>query len=244
MKVINCKELNRTLLSASILILLCVGPQSTTAQSLYNTFQKLKIPDIIPVTTSTSTIRVELNGNVVKPGDPIPAKNFKNLDIMKGVTWDVSGYEPKYTLMLLDLDKKPPTNGTLNIYNQYTNLNIPGNQIINGQVIVALEAPNVPCEVSTKHRLVILALHQDQNFDIADVAYISASAGHSARRENFKLEDFIKRHRLHLAAANVFVAIGETGSTCSGSITLHPQLFTMSWMLIVMVILQKMLKFQ
>ena len=244
MKVINCKDLNRTLLSASILILLCVGPQSTIAQSLYNTFQKLKIPDIIPVTTSTSTIRVELNGNVVKPGDPIPAKNFRNLDIMKGVSWEPNSYDSKYTLMLLDLDKKPATNGTLNPYNQYTNLNIPLNQIINGQVIVALEAPSVPCQVSAKHRLVILAFHQDQNLDIADLAYIAASAGHSKTRENFRIEEFVKRHRLHLEAANVFLAISEPGSLCSAGMTLQPQNLTLLWTLIVMVILQKMLKFQ
>lgn len=213
----------------------------TIAQSLYQSFQKLKIPDLVPVTTSTATIRVELNGNVVKPADPIPARSFRNLDIMKGVTWEISDNDAKYTLMLLDLDRKPNQNGTLNIYNQYTSLNIPGNQIVNGQAIVAFDPPNVPCQPSTKHRLVMLAFHQDQNFDLTDVAHISAPAGPSSRRENFRLDDFIKRQRLHLVAANVFLAIGEVNGVCSSSTTLQPQHLITSSMLILMVMVHKML---
>lgn len=229
-------RVDRTLFFASLFILfICAGPQLSLAQSLYQSFQKLKIPDLIPVSYSTDTIRVELNGNIVKPGDPIPARSFRNLDIMKGVHWEPD-YDSKYTLMLLDLDRRPNQNGTLNIYNQYTSLNIPGNQIVNGQAIVAFDPPNVPCQPSTKHRLVMLAFHQDQNFDLADVAYISAPAGYSSRRENFRLDDFIQRHRLHLAAANVFLAIGEVNGVCSAGSTLQPSyLVTVFTLVMIMV---------
>lgn len=227
---------------ASVSILsLYVTPQLAVAQSLAAMTQKLKIPDIIPITGSTSTIRVEINNNAVKPGDAIPARNFKNLDIMKGVSWDVgSNYDARYTLMLLDLDRKlsnANNNGTHTIYNQYTSLNIPGNYIGAGQVIVAFDPPNVPCHPSTKHRLVMLAFHQDQNIDLADIAYISASAGHSPRRENIKLDDFISRHRLHLVAANVFQAVGEANGICSGSATVYPHIFTLSSSIIIVMVM-------
>lgn len=230
-----------TVLCASVIILQCFAAQLTIAQSLYQTFQKLKIPDLVPVTTSTATIRVELNGNVVKPGDPIPAKNFRNSDIMRGVSWETSDDDVKCTLMLLDLDRKPNQNGTLNIYNQYTSLNIPGNQIANGQAVVAYDPPNVPCQPSTKHRLIMLAFHQDQNLDLADVAHVSAPVGHHVRRENFKLDEFIKRQRLHLLAANVFLAIGEVNGVCSAGATLQPQHIITASMLVLMVMLHKML---
>uniref|UniRef100_A0A6G1SPF0 OV-16 antigen n=1 Tax=Aceria tosichella TaxID=561515 RepID=A0A6G1SPF0_9ACAR len=225
--------LGTMLLTSSILVvLLCIAPHFTSAQSLYSMAQKLKIPDVIPITGSTSTIKVELNGNVVKPGDAIPARNFKNFDVNK-VTWDAE-YDSKYTLMLLDLDRKSNTNAT-NIYNQYTNLNIPGNMVASGQVIVAFDLPNIPCQPSTKHRLVLLAFHQDQTLDLADIAYISASSGHSPRREMNKFDDFTSRHRLHLVAANVFQAIGEVNGVCSAATTVYPNIFSLSSIIVVMV---------
>jgi hypothetical protein len=201
--------------------------------------QKLKIPDIIPITGSTSTLRVELNGNVVKPGDAIPARNFKNFDVMKGVSWDTD-YDAKYTLMLLDIDRKSNSNAT-NIYNQYTNLNIPGNAVGSGQVIVVFDTPNIPCQPSTKHRLVMLAFHQDQTIDLADIAYIAASSGHSPRRELTKFDDFISRHRLHLVAANVFQAIGEVNGVCSAAATVYPNIFSLSSIIVLMVMFQLVL---
>lgn len=228
-----------TITEASVLILLAFMQIIMTEASLQSNMQKLKIPsDIVPVTGYTNTIKVELNGNVIKPGDPVPARNFKNLDFQK-INWDAD-YEAKYTLMLLDLDRKPGTNGSLNIYNQFTSVNIPGNIINGGQSIVAFDSPNVPCQPSTKHRLVMLAFRQDQNIDLADIAYISAPTGPSQRRENFKLEEFISRHRLELAAANVFLAIGEANGICSASITIH-SLQSMSFGLVAMVMLTSVL---
>lgn len=202
--------------------------------ALLSNMQKLKIsPDVIGVTDYTNTIRVELHGNVVKPGDPVPAKHFKDLNMAK-ITWDVNNFDNRYTLLLLDLDRKPGPNNTQNIYNQFTSLNIPGNVINAGQTIVAFDTPIVPCQPSTKHRILMLAFIQDQNIDISEVAYMSASSGHSVKRENFKLDDFIRRHRLDLAAANVFLAIGESNGICSGGSTLH-SFHSLSTILIAMV---------
>ena len=217
---------------ASFLVLLCFAPEFTIAQSLSSMAQKLKIPDVIPITGSTSTIKVELNGNLVKPGDAIPARNFKSFEVNK-VSWDAD-YDSKYTLMLVDLDRKSNSNVT-NLYNQYTNLNIPGNNVASGQVIVAFDLPNIPCHPSTKHRLVMLAFHQDQTIDLADIAYISASSGHSPRRELSKFDDFTSRHRLHLVAANVFQAIGEVNGVCSAATSIYPNIFSLSSIIMVMV---------
>jgi len=184
--------------------------------------QKLKIsPDIINIPSYLNTIKVELHGNNVKPGDPVPAKNFKDLNMAK-ISWDIESFEARHTLLLLDLDRKPAgSNATNNGYNQFTSLNIPGNAINAGQAIVAFETPVVPCQPSAKHRIVMLAYHQGQNIDISDVAYMSASSGQSSKRENFKLDEFVNRHRLELVAANVFQAIGETNGICSASSSLH-----------------------
>jgi hypothetical protein len=224
------------LTTATILVLICIAPQLSTAQSLNAMLTKLKIADSIPVPSGTSTLRVELNGNVVKPGDAIPARNFKNFDINKGVSWD-SDYDTKYTLMLLDLDRKSNSNAT-SIYNQYTNLNIPGNAVGSGQVIVAFDLPNIPCQPSTKHRLAMLVYRQDQTIDLADIAYISASSGHSPRREMSKFEDFTSRHRLSLVAINVFQAIGEVNGVCSAAAAVYPDIFSLSSIIIVMVMFQ------
>lgn len=192
--------------------------------SLVSNMQKLKIsPDILPTNNYLSTIKVELHGNVVKPGDPVPAKNFKDLNMAK-ISWDVDNFEARYTLLLLDVDRKAGAGSNAsqtNIYNQFTSLNIPGNIINAGQTIVAFDTPVVPCQPGSKHRILMLAFHQDQNIDISDVAYISASSGQSSKRENFKLDDFINRHRLELVAANVFLAVGETNGVCSGSPSLY-----------------------
>lgn len=154
---------------------------------------------------------------------------------MAKIVWDVSNFDARHTLLLLDLDRKHSGNGTNSIYNQFTSLNIPGNVINAGQTIVAFDTPIVPCQPSSKHRILMLAFHQKQNIDISDVAYMSASSGQSSKRENFKLNDFINRHRLDLVAANVFLAIGETNGVCSSSVTLHSLRSVSSSILIAMV---------
>lgn len=203
--------------------------------SLQSVLQKMRIhPDTIEVDDSTQVIKVELHGNIVKPGDPIPARHFKDLSMGK-IFWDPYDLTKSHTLMLLDLDRKPGSNVTQNIYNQYTSLNIPGNIINQGQTIVALDTPIVPCQPSAKHRILMLVFQQDQNIDISDAVNISAASGHSQKRENFKLSEFIQRHRLSLLAANAFFAMGEANGVCSGSITIH-SLQSISTVLIAMVI--------
>lgn len=228
-------------LSALLMTLCCT--LSITSQfaaaaadgSLQSILQKMRIhPDTIEVDDSTQVIKVELHGNVVKPGDPIPARHFKDLSMGK-IFWDPYDYSKPHTLMLLDLDRKPGSNVTQNIYNQYTSLNIPGNTINQGQTIVALDTPIVPCQPSAKHRILMLVFQQDQNIDISDAVNISAASGHSQKRENFKLSDFIQRHRLSLLAANAFFAMGEANGVCSGSITIH-SLQNISTILFAMVI--------
>lgn len=211
---------------SALLMTLCVlafiNAQFAIADSnLMSSMQKLKIsPDIVYVNDDIAVIKVELHGNTVKPGDPVPARHFKDLNMAK-ISWEADDYTAPHTLLLLDLDRKPSSNLTQNIYNQYTSLNIPGSYINQGQTIVAFDTPIVPCQPSTKHRILMLAFQQDQNIDISEVAYMSASSGHSHKRENFKLREFIDRHRLKLVAANVFLAMGESNGVCSGSVTLH-----------------------
>lgn len=219
----------------TLCILAITSQYAAADSSLQSSMQRLKIsPDIINVNDYTGVIKVELHGNIVKPGDPVPARHFKDLNMAK-ITWESDDYSVPHTLLLLDLDRKPGSNSTQNIYNQYTSLNIPGNVINQGQTIVAFDTPIVPCQPSAKHRILMLAFTQDQNIDISDVAYISASSGHSHKRENFKLREFIDRHRLRLTAANVFLAMGESNGVCSGSVTLH-SLQSISLILIAMVI--------
>lgn len=213
-----------TILQASLLCLLASLIQIVPlieAQQLMSTMQKLKIPDeIVPMSGYVVPITVELNGNSIKPGDPVPAKNFKNLDL-KNIKWDAYDSDARYTFMLLDLDRKPGLNGTMNIYNQFTSINIPGNQIGQGQVIVGFDPPSVPCHPSTKHRLLMLAFRQVETIDLVKIVNISAPAGPSPTRENLKLSEIIQRHRLTLEAANVFYAVGEANGICSGSMTIH-----------------------
>lgn len=225
------------MLTASILVLLlCIAPKLTAAQSLSSIAQKLKLPESIPITSSTPIVRVQVSGNAVKPGDVISAKVLKGLDINK-VDWDAD-YSGKYILMLLDLDRPKPDSNTTMIYNQYTNLNIPGNHVSSGQVITAFDSPSIPCQPPTKHRLVLLVLQQDQTIDLTDIAYISSPVGYSTRRDLSKFEDFTSRHRLHVAAANVFQAIGEVNGVCSAATTVHPSILSLSSIIIVMVMFQ------
>lgn len=231
----NIYYLSALLLALCTLSLTSFGLVKADAQLLQQV-QKLKVsPDIIHIPSYIGTIRVELYNNPIKPGDSVPARNFKDLNMAK-ITWDVSNYDARHTLLLLDLDRKAGANNTQNIYNQFTSLNIPGNLINAGQNIVAFEPPSVPCQPSTKHRILMLAFHQDQNIDIPDIAYMAASSGDSTRRENFKLQNFITRHRLELVAANVFSATGETNGICSSSSTIHHSIQSVSSILIAMVI--------
>lgn len=229
-------------LTAFLLTLCAISIVPISAdRALSSALEKLKIsPDIISIHDDLTTIKLELHGNNVKPGDPVPAKHFKDLNINK-IHWDAT-FDDRHTVMLVDLDRKPGPNITQNIYNQFTSLNIPGNAIGAGQTIVAFEPPIVPCHPSTKHRILLLALKQEQNIDLKDVFYISASSGHSESRENFKLNDFVKRHRLELVAANILQAIGETNGVCSGSTTLH-SIHSITTFLIAMVMLKTALGF-
>lgn len=237
-KVIALKMMNHIYYQSALLMTLCtlaITSQYAVADSpLLTSMQRLKIsPDIVNIYDDTGVIKVELHGNIVKPGDQVPARHFKDLNMAK-ITWESDDYSVPHTLFLFDLDRKPGSNSTQNIYNQYTSLNIPGNIINQGQAIVAFDTPTVPCQQSAKHRILMLAFKQHQNIDISDVAYISAPSGHSPKRENFKLKEFIERHRLGLDAANVFLAVGESNGVCSGSVALYsPQ--SVSLILIAMV---------
>lgn len=191
--------------------------------SLYSTARKLQIPEsLIPITGSTGLVQVQLNGNEVKPGDTVPAKSFRQLEFNK-ITWTVYSSDARYTLMLIDLDRKsiyPQGQMNLthfNIYNQYTNINIPGNLINVGQTITAFDAPSVPCSPGVKHRLALLVFHQDEVIDMPELIHISASTGYSKRRENIQLQDIMTKAHLTLHAANIFQAVGESGGVCSGA---------------------------
>lgn len=220
--IVNHQQLVHLLLVALLAIHLTASQFALAADSLQSTLVKLKIsPDIIPIPSYTETIRVELNGNVVKPGDVVPARNFKDLKNDK-ISWSVSSHDARHTILLLDLDRKigsQPSNQT-QIYNQFTSINLPGAEINAGQTIVAFEPPVVPCSPSTKHRILMIALHQDQHIDLAEITYIAAASGSgdTRKRENFNLDQFIKRHRLTVTAANAFQAAGEINGVCSGSL--------------------------
>lgn len=223
----------------ALLFALCaisLAPISVQADSLLsNVLQKSKIyPEIIKE-SDIYTIKLELNGNTVKPGDSIPAKYVKDLNILK-INWDGSYPDDRTTVMIVDLDRKLGQNTTQSIYNQFTSLNIPGTSIGAGQTIVAFEPPIVSCNPSAKHRILLLALKQRQNIDLKDIFYMSASSGHSQSRENFKLNEFIERHRLEIVAANVLYAYGETNGVCNGGLTLH-SIQNLSSILIAMVML-------
>lgn len=218
------------LLVCSVLALL----EPALAQSVGQALQKLKINQdfaTLPLSADLATIKLEIHDRAVKPGDQVPAKNVRDLNLAK-VHWDVNGDESRYTLILLDLDRRQ-NNLTTGAYNQYTNFNILGNNINSGQTFVAFDPPSVPCTANSKHRILLLALLQDQNIDIVSVSDMAASSGYSPRRENFKLDEFIKRHRLRPRAANLFLATGETGGFCSSAYATLPtfspiQLFTSS----------------
>lgn len=223
------KMLNNIYYLSALLLTLCAillsQSQLVSADALLQSqLQKLKIsPDIISVPSYVETIKIEVHGNVVKPGDPVPAKHFKDLNMDK-ITWDVSNFDARHTLVLLDLDRKPTltsANNSNSIYNQFTSLNIPGNVIKAGQNIAAFDTPIVPCPPSLKHRLLMLAFHQKQNIDISEVAYISTASGPNPKRENFKINEFMNKHRLELVAANVILAAGDPSGVCSGSSANH-----------------------
>lgn len=222
---------------ALILALCSVAPISVRADNaLVSALEKLKItPVIIRDPDYLSTIKLELHGNNVKPGDSVPAKYFKDFDLPK-INWEGSYPDDRTSVMIVDLDRKYG-NSSASIYNQFTSLNIPGVNLGAGQTIVAFEPPIVSCNPSAKHRILLLALKQKQTIDLKDVFYMSASSGHSTSRENFKLNDFIERHRLEIVAANVLQAVGETNGVCNGSMTVHSIQSISSSILIAMVML-------
>lgn len=197
--------------------------QPSWAQTVGQALQKLKINQdfaSLPLTADLATIKLEIHDRAVKPGDQVPAKNVRDLNLAK-VHWDVDSDDSRYTLILLDLDRRQ-NNQTSSAYNQYTNFNILGNNINSGQTFVAFDPPSVPCAANSKHRILLLALLQDQNIDIVNVSDMAASSGYSPRRENFNLGEFIKRHRLRTRAANLFLATGETGVFCSSAKAILP----------------------
>lgn len=204
----------------ALLLLICsisiISVQPGSAQSTLNSaIQKLKITsDIISLPNDLGVIKMELHDRVVKPGDQVLAKNLKDFNPNK-LTWEVDDQNSRYTVILVDLDRKP--NASSSAYNQYTSFNIQGNNMISGQALVALDYPSVPCLGNSKHRMLMLALQQEQNIDITDVAKMAVSSGYSPSRENFKLDEFIKRYRLRVVAANVFLAAGEVGGLCSSA---------------------------
>jgi len=209
-----------TLLSSSFILLTTLTYFNSLVEgSAYSSMQKLKIPaDLIPtIDAYTQTVKIQLNGNDVKPGDPVPARSFKTLDLSK-ISWEAND-DAKYTIMLLDLDRKPNATAP-SIYNLYTSINAPANLISSSQTLVAFDPPNVSCHPSMKHRLVLLVYRQSESIDLPSIVTIAVPTGYSEKRENFNLLDFMTKHRLTLVAANVFTAIGETGGVCSGSLSI------------------------
>lgn len=207
--------------------------------NLYNQLSKVKItPDIIDASYA-NLVQVYLHGKSIKPGDPIQARHFKEIDIFK-TEWASSNSDAQHTLILLDLDRKLRANSSqTSFYNQYTSVNIPGHDVVRGQAIVSLEPPTVPCAPSVKHRILMLVFHQSQTIDLSDVVNIAAAPGQTSKRENFKLDTFMQRHRLSLIAANVFMAMGETNGVCSGATSHLPPInsfqSSLSWCMIAMV---------
>lgn len=187
-------------------------------------------PDVVQIPTYTETIRINLNNNEVKPGDRVPAKNFKDLKNDK-ISWSVSSLDARHTLILVDLDRKSPGVNQSQIYNQFTSLNMPGNDINLGQTIVAFEQPVVPCiQPSAKHRMLMLAFHQPNQIDMADVFNIAASSGNSEKRKNFDLKDFARKNQLTVVAANAFYAMaGDAQGICSGAMS-STLMHSVSWL--------------
>lgn len=222
------KHIVCTALSVLISFLVLInssGGANTFVMAAENVDQALKslkvYSDIISEAVYTP-VNVVLQGSPVKPGQGVSASKFKDLK-PEEITWDADS-NSRHTLILLDLDSgrtgsQPQNNNTgLTIYNQYTSINIQGNSINSGAAIVGYEPPRVPCAKSTKHRMLLLALVQPQLIDLPDVYSISAPSGqHSPKRENFKLKEFLTRHRYEIAAANVFLALGEVDGVCSSA---------------------------
>lgn len=224
------------LLSVASAIILLVAPSATSADSnLQTQLSKFRVIAEVIDASYASPIQVYLHGKLLKPGDPIPARNFKDIDILK-TQWAISNNDAQHTLILLDLDRKLRPNATqISIYNLYTTVNIPGHELVRGQAIVSMEPPVVPCSPTAKHRVLMLVFHQSQTIDISDIVNIAAGPGQATKRENFNLNTFIQRHRLNLVAANVFHALGETDGICSGSTSLN-SLQSLSSIVIAMVI--------
>ena len=207
------------MIEASIVLLL-VLVKIALCTELSDKYRLHKFPEILGITDYTKLIQVNLLGNPIKPGDNVPVKNFKNLDLSK-ISWNENDPDTRHTLLLLDLDRKLGSNNTATFYNQFTSLNIPGNAISGGQIITAFDPPSVPCVPSTKHRVALLVYSQKQNIDIMSMKDIAASAGPSKNRENFALAKFVELHDLELQAANVFFAAGDINGICSASATVH-----------------------
>lgn len=203
--------------------------------TLQQAISKFKVNEVVAIPSYVGNIKIKLGGNFVRPGDTVPAKSFRELE-MKDISWDNNNYEAMHTVMMLDLDRgNKPANSTQGIYNQFTSLNIPANFITAGQSIVAFEAPTPPCTPSSKHRILVLALHQDQNIDISDVASMSASSGYSIRRENIRINEFITKHRLEIVAATVLSVVGDGGGLCNGSPALSASYILISMVMMITV---------
>lgn len=224
-----------TLLLIASLVSVCA--HLAAASSILSEALRLRVPSELQISGNTPTLRIEFNGSVIEPGQSLPARAFRNFDLTKSVSWP-SHSDTRYTLLLVDLDRKLPGLNTTSIYNQYTNLNIPGDAVGSGQVIVAFELPQIACSPATKHRLAMLAFEQDQILEMSDVAYLAAVSGDPKKREIPKFEVFTTRHRLRLAAANVFQIAGETSSLCSSAASLKPAQFLLPLVVIAIVSLQ------
>lgn len=229
---------NRLLLfSLALLAILTTVPSRIDAADSVNTvLRKMKIADIISAPSYLDQIKVDLNNNNVKPEDNVPAKHFKDLKNDR-ISWPNGGPDVRYTILLLDLDRRSSAQpNKTTIYNQFLSINLPGDQINLGQAIVAFEPPIIPCSPSSKHRILMLALQQDQHIDIASVASMAASSGSSEKvREGFDIKGFIERHRLTIVAANAFYAVGEASGLCSGASLLATPMSSLLMAIIAMV---------
>lgn len=204
-----------TILLSSSAVQLVRASDSNLLKELTNQ----KISPLIIDASYANQVEVYLHGAKLKPGVQVAARQFKEIDILK-TSWAASNNDAQHTLIMLDLDRKLRASNQSqpeSPYNLFTTVNIPGHSIAQGQAIVSMEAPTVPCLPTQKHRILMLVFHQSQTIDLSDVINIAASPGQSGKRENFNLNTFINRHRLNLVAANVFMAVGEMGGVCSGA---------------------------
>ena len=124
---------------------------------------------------------LKISGQSVTPGSFIPLNMAKQ---PFNLTWNANP-QKLYTVMLTDLSAPHPEDNIYSPFLHWLVVNVPGNDINRGDVLMEYEPPNPPSD-SNPHTYIFDILEQSERI----------RPTHHRVRANFALEKFVERNNL------------------------------------------------